>query len=67
MDEEVVDEEVVDEEVVDGVLMLGFSIGFSSLFMLSELSGSDETVDPVNTLFFGISLRSILLPRDGRS
>ncbi len=61
------DEEVVDEEVVEGALMFGFSIGFSSGVLLSELSGNDETFAPVKTLFFGMSLPSILLPRDGRS
>ena len=47
--------------------MLGFSIGFSSLAVLSDLFGSDDIFAPVGSLFFEMSLRSILLPNDGKS
>ena len=54
-------------DVADDVLMLGFSIGFSSLAVLSDLLGSDDIFAPVGSLFFEMSLRSILLPNDGKS
>ncbi len=61
-----VEEEDVEEEDVEDVLISGDSTCFSSFGVLPELSGNEETVDPVGIAFVEVSFPRTLFPNEDK-